>query len=116
MSNRSKKLHELSEFPHISHEHMQALMRCFSVCCSCSKKCIEEGHVDTAVLCSDCADLCALAIKFHSSESEFDTKIANICAEACTRCAEACAEHSAEHCKQCCQVCHECAEQCAVIK
>ncbi len=101
-------------FPHLGHVHMQMLMKCYSACCSCAKMCIEEGNTDTAILCSDCADICSLAIKLHSGNSEFNHQILQLCAEACERCAEACAQHDSDHCQQCSEICHKCAEACTV--
>lgn len=101
-----------SEFPHTSHEHMEILLQCFSVCSSCAKMCIEENHTDTAILCSECADICALTIKWHSADSVFTKKLSALCAEVCERCAEACKHHEAKHCQQCSELCHACAKAC----
>lgn len=99
-------------FPHISHEHMNILMKCFSVCSACSKMCMKENHEATAILCSDCADVCALAIKLHSSDSKFSRQIFDICAEVCKRCAEECAKNPAKHCQECSDICKKCSIVC----
>lgn len=101
-----------SAFPHVHHEHMQVMNNCFSICAACSAMCAKEGHKETAVLCSDCADVCALAIKLHSSDSEFNPKVMALCADVCARCAEACFKNKAEHCQQCAEICKECAKAC----
>ena len=101
-----------SEFPHTTREHMELLMKCFTICSACAKKCINEGMSETAILCSDCADVCALTIKLHSGDSEFNKKILDLCAEVCLRCAEACSKHSIEHCQQCSDICFKCAKAC----
>lgn len=103
---------EYSEFRHVGHEHMQKLLHCFVICSACAKMCIEEGHKITAKLCADCADICAVTIKLHSGDSEFNPQISALCAEICSRCAEACLTMDAEHCKQCGQACKECAASC----
>jgi len=103
---------QYTAFPHLQHDHMASLMQCYSACCSCEKMCIEEGHKETAKLCSDCADICALTIKMHSADSEFNSKIAELCAQICKRCADACGKVQADHCKQCSEICKECAEAC----
>jgi hypothetical protein len=101
-----------SEFPHLSHEHMQVLLQCFSVCSSCAKMCMQERMADTAILCSECADICALTIKWHSADSAFSSKISALCADVCFHCAEACAKNDSHHCQQCSEVCYECAKAC----
>lgn len=103
-----------SSFPHIYHQHMQTLLRCFSICSSCAKMCIEEGRSETAALCSDCADICALAIKLHSGDSEFSEQAFELCARACDRCAEECEEEDSEHCHECGEICRKCAEACRI--
>lgn len=103
---------KFSSFPHVQHEHMQTLMKCFSICSSCSKKCTEENMAETAILCGECADICALAIKWHSAESPFNAEIMQLCSEVCEKCAEACGEMHVEHCRQCSEICHECADAC----
>lgn len=106
------KNEKLSEFPHVSHEHMKTLQKCFSVCSSCAKMCIEERRPETAILCSECADICALTIKWHSADSNFTKKISQLCAEICTKCSEACGKHESPHCQQCSEVCYECSAAC----
>jgi hypothetical protein len=103
---------QYSEFPHLAHEHMETLLKCFSVCSACAKMCIEENHSDTAILCSECADICALTIKWHSADSAFTKKISDLCSEVCTRCAEACKHHDSKHCQQCSEICKACAKAC----
>lgn len=102
-----------SAFPHVSHEHMQILLKCFSICCSCAKLCIIENNKKTAIICSDCADVCALAIKLHSGDSEFSQEAFDLCYAVCSRCAEECAENDSEHCIQCSKICNECAKACS---
>lgn len=103
---------EFPAFPHISHAHMQTLLKCYSICSSCARMCIEEGMKNTAVLCSDCADVCALAIKLHSNDSEFSEKIMRLCSDVCERCGNECAKNEMEHCQQCSEICKECAKAC----
>jgi hypothetical protein len=101
-----------SEFPHVSHDHMQTLLKCYSICSACAKMCIKESHPITAILCSDCADICGLTIKLHNGDSEFNHEMMKLCAHACKRCAEECAKHSSKHCQQCSQICYECSQAC----
>lgn len=106
------QLEKYSEFPHLSHPHMQVLLKCYSICSACAKMCMKERVPETAILCSDCADVCALAIKLHSGDSEFSSKIFALCSEICERCAESCGKMDSEHCKQCSEICKKCAEEC----
>lgn len=103
---------QYSEFPHLSHQHMEILLRCFSACSACAKMCIEEGNRDTAILCNECADVCALTIKWHSADSSFTSKISEVCSEVCEQCSKACGSHHSEHCQQCSEICQECAKAC----
>ncbi len=112
MTQPRKNLERFTEFPHVSHNHMHLMMVCFTICEACARMCINEGHKDTAALCMDCADVCALAIKLHSRDSEFNSDVMELCSKVCTRCAQACAQHQAEHCQQCSQICKECASAC----
>ena len=102
-----------SEFPHVSHDHMKTMLNCFIICESCAKMCIDEGHKVTAKLCLDCADVCNLAIKLHSRDSEFNRKVMDLCADVCARCGEECAKNKAAHCQQCSEICFDCAEACS---
>ena len=103
---------KFSEFPHAQHEHMNLLLTCFTICSSCSKMCLEEGHKESAALCQDCADVCSLAIQLHSRDSEFSDAIMLLCAEVCRRCSEVCSQMKAKHCQQCSDICKQCALAC----
>ncbi len=107
-----KNNNQYSAFPHVSHEHMKILLKCFSICSSCAKMCMKEGMKNTAVLCSDCADVCGLAIKLHSGDSEFSEEVFTLCADVCERCADECAKNDSEHCQQCSDICRKCATAC----
>jgi hypothetical protein len=112
MPYQTKNLSRFSEFPHVTHQHLDLMQTCMGICAACAKMCIEEGHSHTAVLCQECTDVCALAIKLHSSDSEFNQEVMNLCAHVCKRCAEECSEVNVEHCRQCSEICQECAEAC----
>lgn len=111
MVNATKS--KYSEFPHVYHEHMKIMMDCYSICSACAKMCMDEHMEDTAKLCSDCADICGLAIKLHSSDSEFNLQFMLLCAQVCARCADACGKHKVEHCQQCSDICRKCSEACS---
>lgn len=101
------------EFPQTDSPHVHAMMECMSICVACSKKCIEEGHKNTAILCAECADVCALAIKSASNQSEFNNQIMDLCAQVCKRCADECKKMQAKHCQECAESCRQCAEACS---
>ena len=102
-----------ASFPQIDSKEMQKLMECMSVCAACSKMCIDQGQKKTAALCAECADICSLAIKAQSNQSEFQHQIMDLCAQICRRCAEECKKMKVEHCQECAEVCIGCAESCS---
>lgn len=104
------------EFPQVNSPHLQAIMECMIVCIACSVKCIEEGHKKTAILCAECADVCDLAIKSASSQSEFNNHIMELCAQVCQRCAEECRKMQVQHCIECAEACNQCAEACSTAQ
>lgn len=110
---KAKPGSKYSEFPHVTHDHMKIMMDCYSICAACARMCIDEGHKQTALLCSNCADVCALAIKLHSEDSEFNDKIMELCAYVCSRCASECGKmKGVKHCQQCAEICRECEKAC----
>ena len=101
-----------SAFPHVEHHHMEMLQLCLTVCSSCAKMCLDEGRKDSAALCLDCADICALTIQLHSRESEFSPALMQLCSQACLRCGQECGKVKVDHCQQCSEICNECARVC----
>lgn len=93
-------------------KHIIKLAECISVCSSCAKRCLQEGNIQASTLCSDCADVCTLAIKFHSRNSEFADEILNLASKICKRCSEECGKLKTEHAQHCSKVCRECTECC----
>lgn len=104
-----------TEFPNTDTKEMHTLMECMSICTTCSKKCIEEGHKTTALLCADCAKVCDLAIQFKSCESEFQPQVLDLCAQVCRKCADECSKMQALHCQECANVCRLCAQSCSLV-
>jgi hypothetical protein len=111
MANQGKN----TEFPEAHSQHMQTMLECMSVCVSCAKKCLEEGHKRTAALCAECADICTLAIKAGSGRSEFEHEIMELCANVCKKCADECKNMQAKHCQECAEVCKRCADACSGV-
>ncbi|MBA2369922.1 MAG: four-helix bundle copper-binding protein [Candidatus Protochlamydia sp.] len=102
-------------FPQTDTNHMHTLMECMSICAACAKKCIEEGHKRSAALCAECSDVCALAIKSASCQSEFNHQIMDLCAQICDRCAVECQKMQVRHCQECAVSCKKCSEACSTI-
>lgn len=101
-----------TEFQEIYSQQVQTIQECMSTCIACAKKCLEEGHKKTAVLCAECADICTLSIKAACCHSEFEHEIMELCATVCRRCAEECKKMQVRHCQECADVCKRCAEAC----
>lgn len=103
-----------TQFPVLESKEMHRLMECMSICKACAKKCIEEGHKHTASLCQDCSDVCDLAIKLKSSESDYSYQILDLCAQICRQCATECSRMQAMHFQECAEACRHCVEACLV--
>ncbi len=108
----AEKSAKYSCFPELSHENLRSIADCISACETCSKLCIQEGHKNTAIICSECAAVCTLAYKFHSCQSEFSQQVMELCEEVCRRCAEECSRMLAKHCKECAEICQKCVAAC----
>jgi len=102
-----------SEFPELYSSHIKDMQECMSICAASAKKCIEEGHKETAALCAECADICALAIKASSAQSELEQEIMELCTLACQKCGDACKNMQVKHCQVCAEVCKCCADACS---
>lgn len=101
-----------SAFPEVYNEQIKTLLECMSVCFACEKKCVEEGHKETAIACSECADICFLAAKALCCKSENQNQLLDICMQICKKCGIACGKMKVEHCQECSKVCTQCAENC----
>jgi hypothetical protein len=112
---KSKGTQLFTEFPNTDSREMHCIMECMSICTACSKKCIEEGHKKTALICADCAKICDLAIQFKSCESEFQTQVLDLCAQICKKCADECNKMKAQHCQECAEACRRCVEACSSV-
>lgn len=105
--------HKLSEFPEVTSSQVQTLLECMAVCESCADKCLEEGHIESSKSCTECAEICHLAINAACTHSKFEKKIMNLCSDVCKKCADVCSEMEADHCQECSAICNNC---CNVIK
>jgi len=92
------------------------LSNCLAACEHCADACLSEDNIDAMTDCirtdRDCADVCALAIKFVSRDSDHASSILELCADLCSACAGECADHDHDHCQECAKACRECEEAC----
>src|SRR5437588_11247178 len=91
--------------PHQKYQScIHACIACTIACEHCASECLHEQDVKTMARCveldRDCADICALAMRFMSRGSEFAARLCVLCAEICEACAQECAKHDNEHCKR----------------
>ena len=102
---------------HQGHSNLiNKLSNCLAACEHCANACLSEENSGNMAECirtdRDCADLCALAIKFVSRDSAHASALVELCAEVCNACAEECGKHDHDHCQKCAKACRECAEAC----
>jgi len=92
------------------------LSNCLAACEHCADACLSEDNPGKMAKCirtdRDCADLCALAIKFVARDSSHASSVVDLCAEICSACAEECGKHDHDHCQECAEACRECEEAC----
>jgi hypothetical protein len=95
---------------------IDACSECVEACEMCMNLDLKEEKMKPLETCirtnRDCADICALAVKFMSRDSSEAPRICGVCAEICDACARECERHELEHCKICAEVCRRCAEEC----
>jgi len=96
---------------------IDACNKCITACTACETACLAEKTTDMThmiALDRDCADICALAVKLMSRESEFSKQACALCAIICDACAKSCDMHAKkfEHCRLCAEACRSCAAEC----
>lgn len=97
---------------------IEAATTCAAVCSVCADADLEEGMVDCARCCLDCADVCRTTAAIlarpgpsgHLWRAQLET-----CVTACDQCAAECADHGAGHCVACAEACRACAEACRAL-
>ncbi|WP_068471416.1 four-helix bundle copper-binding protein [Candidatus Protochlamydia phocaeensis] len=103
-----------TQYSNLDTPEMHAIMECLSICKACAKKCIEEGHQRIACLCNDCAELCDLAVKFKSCNSEWTQQVLDLCGNICRQCANECGRMQSRYCQECAEACRRSAEACSL--
>lgn len=96
---------------------IQACIECEQICLQTISYCLKQGgrHAEPQhiQLLQDCADQCALSVKFMVRESNFQPKACSLCAEICMSCAVDCGKMGDdEMMKNCAEVCRRCADSC----
>jgi hypothetical protein len=104
----------------MSHEKyagcIKACQACVEACEHCATACLHEKDIKMMARCialdRSCADICSLAVREMSRDSEFAEHVCRLCAEVCEACAEECAKHKMAHCQECAKACRKCAKAC----
>lgn len=63
-------------------------------------------------LLRDCADICALTVKFLARNSYFARMLAHLCAHICEACGQECSRFPDQMSQMCAQICFQCAQIC----
>jgi hypothetical protein len=96
---------------------IEACFSCAESCEACATACLRESDVSRLARCiqldRDCADICAVAGRYMSRDSEYAKNMCRVCADVCDACAAECDKHkSMEHCRICAESCRACASEC----
>ncbi|WCK52966.1 four-helix bundle copper-binding protein [Aneurinibacillus sp. Ricciae_BoGa-3] len=102
---------------------VEEINECISECLACIKACnifygtcLQEEDLSMMKKCiqldRDCADICALAVQYMTTQSSFAKEICRLCADICEACAEECTRHNHEHCQKCAKACRRCPQAC----
>lgn len=95
---------------------IEACSSCVLACETCAAACLREEDVAAMARCieldRDCADICALAARLMSRQSELAKEFCGLCARICRACGEECAKFQMDHCQECAKACMKCAAEC----
>jgi hypothetical protein len=104
---------------------IEAAYDCAQACTACADACLSEDTVAQLVKCiqlnMNCADICAVAGRTLSRQTEYDANLTaallEACVEACRSCAEECEGHAEhhEHCRVCAEACRRCEQACQAL-
>lgn len=89
--------------------------KCSTVCQTTIKAIAKKGGKYTALakLMKDCSKVCKLSDDMHGSE--FEGKVAALCAEVCNKCATACEELKDKSLQNCIDECRKCETSCKKV-
>ena len=94
---------------------------CALQCEMCQRHCMnlltagETKHANTARLCQDCGEFCALAARVAARRGPTWQLTVDTCARICDACAKRCLEFDDEHMKKCAKSCQGCAKACRAM-
>jgi hypothetical protein len=101
---------------------IEACYECSQACTACADACLSEENVAELIKCirlnEDCADVCAVAGRVASRQTEYDANVTRTvvqaCAGTCRACGDECERHAAhhEHCRICAEACRRCEAAC----
>lgn len=99
---------------------LNTLSDCLAACEYCADACLSEENPKEMAECirldRDCADICAMAIRYIARDSRRASAVIKLCSQICDQCAEECENHDHEHCQKCAEACRECADACRNYK
>ena len=100
------------ELDHVDDEIAECTDNCVDVaqvCEWCADECADQGEemAECLRLCRDVADLATLHTRSMVRESDYNTALAEVCADAYGECAEECEQHDHKHCQVCADVLRE---------
>lgn len=95
---------------------IEECQKCTVECEHCATACLKEPDVGARTHCiqvlRDCADICALAVRYMARGSSDAKAICDLCATICDKCATECAKFDDQHCQSCASACRRCADEC----
>lgn len=98
---------------------IEACVNCELECERCSTACLMDANPQELAHCiqlnRDCANVCALAVKYLAHNSDYAQAICETAVEICVACRDECARHDTEACRRGAIACHEAAEECERI-
>ncbi len=91
-------------------------MKCYRTCAETMAQCLSMGgeHAEAKhiTILDDCAKACNISADYMLRNSNLDTHMCSLCAQACENCAESCEKFEEDFMKQCAQTCRKCADSC----
>lgn len=87
--------------------HQVCLQTALTHCLNSDGKQVEAEHFR---LMMNCAEICQASVNFQLSNSQFQHRLCEVCAEICAACAESCEKIGGM--EECVKVCNACAESC----
>lgn len=88
----------------------EACLACAAECEIYAEACLTEGTEYCALLCRDCAEVCALCARLQERHSPFAEDVCRLCVAVCEACAAECRQY--ESGQVCAGACERCAAEC----